>query len=278
MSPHVRETRPFASEVKFLVDDAAGARIREWARIHMAADPHGTGPYRDEYHTTSLYFDTDNWDVFHRRGSFGRSKYRVRRYGDAPSVFLERKLRKPGILVKRRTVVGLNTLDRLVSPAADGEWPGEWFRGRLLLRRMKPVCLVSYSRLARTASTADGPARLTLDRDVRVLSHAGAQAETLTDVKSAARGAGVKWAGRVGDIGLLPSTLEADAGQAVLAGQFILELKYRHQLPAIFKRLVEEFGLAPQRASKYRLGITALDAVGAAAAPPSAARPDASHA
>ena len=42
----------------------------------------------------------------------------------------------------------------------------------------------------------------------------------------------------------------------------ILELKYRHHLPAIFKRLVEEFALEPQRASKYRLGMTGDSARG----------------
>jgi hypothetical protein len=40
-----------------------------------------------------------------------------------------------------------------------------------------------------------------------------------------------------------------------LPGQQILELKFRHHTPAVFKQLVEEFGLIPQRASKYRLGM-----------------------
>jgi hypothetical protein len=279
MSPHVRETRAFASEVKFLVDEAVGAKIRAWARAHMTPDPHGTGAFGDEYHTTSLYFDTDNWDVFHRRGSFGRSKYRVRRYGDASSVFLERKLRKPGILVKRRTVVGLNTLDRLVAPAPDAEWPGQWFRGRLLLRRMKPVCLVSYSRMARSAATADGPARLTLDHDVRVLRHAGLEAAAAKiDARAGTNGTGAGVESSVPEGGLLLSASAADAGRPVLPGQIILELKYRHQLPALFKRLVEEFGLAPQRASKYRLGITALEAVAPDVVSAAAVRPGASHA
>jgi hypothetical protein len=232
MSPHARETRPFAAEVKFLVDTTAGAKIREWARVHMEPDPHGTGAFGDEYHTTSLYFDTEAWDVFHRRGSFGRSKYRVRRYGDACSVFLERKLRKPGLLVKRRTIVGLDTLDRLVAHEPDREWPGDWFHRRLLLRRINPVCLVSYSRMARTADTSDGPARLTLDDDVRV----------------------------VGSVQLQPDPWKHAPGLPVLERQVILELKYRHHLPATFKRLVEEFALEPQRTSKYRLGIAALAA------------------
>ena len=61
------------------------------------------GPHGDEYRITSLYFDTAAFDVLHARGSFGRSKYRVRRYGASEVVYLERKLRKPGLLHKRRT-------------------------------------------------------------------------------------------------------------------------------------------------------------------------------
>jgi hypothetical protein len=121
MSPHACETRPFASEIKFLVDAALGARIQHWIRTHMEPDPHGGGPFNDEYHTASLYFDTAAGDVFHRRGSFGRSKYRVRRYGSASQVFLERKLRQPGILVKRRTTVDVATLEKL---AESRTWPG----------------------------------------------------------------------------------------------------------------------------------------------------------
>ena len=169
MSPHARETRPFASEVKFVVDAEVGSRIREWIRTNMEPDPHGVGRFNDEYRTTSLYFDTALGDVFHRRGSFGRSKYRVRRYGTASFVFLERKLRKPGILVKRRTTVDLETLDRLSYSRSHPNWPGDWFHRRLLLRRIKPVCQVSYSRTARFARTPEGPVRLTLDEDVRVV-------------------------------------------------------------------------------------------------------------
>jgi hypothetical protein len=276
MSPHARETRPFASEVKFLVDDVVGAKIREWARVHMDPDPHGTGAFGDEYHTTSLYFDTEAWDVFHRRGSFGRSKYRVRRYGDASSVFLERKLRQPGILVKRRTIVALDTLERL-GAEPDRDWPGDWFHRRLLLRRIKPVCLVSYSRMARTAATGDGPARLTLDDDVRVLDSAR------LEPGSPARGlCALGWepgspARVLCALGWKPDPLKHDAGLPVLERQVILELKYRHHLPAIFKRLVEQFALAPQRASKYRLGIAALAAGGPLASTPPAARGDVSH-
>jgi hypothetical protein len=227
MSPHVRETRPFASEVKFIVDQPTGIAIRDWVRAQMEADPHGAGRFNDEYRTTSLYFDTDNGDVFHRRGSFGRSKYRVRRYGALPYVFLERKLRKPGILVKRRTTIAIEDMSRLADDGAEADWPGDWFHRRVLLRQIHPVCQLSYSRIARFARTTEGPVRLTLDDDVRVT-----------------------FAGE--------ARFSDDPGRLVLADHMVLELKHRQHVPAIFKQLVETFTLEPQRASKYRLGIAAL--------------------
>lgn len=227
MSPHARETRPFASETKFLVPAALGEQIRTWARENLEPDPYGGGPFNDAYHTASLYFDTTAGDVFYRRRSFGRSKYRVRRYGEADFVFLERKLRKPGVLVKRRTIVPLDSIALLSEPVSDPEWPGEWFHRRLLLRQITPVCQLSYARIARFARTAEGPARLTLDEDVRVRAAHGAR-------------------------------FSGEIGTPVIPGQMILELKYRYRVPAIFKRLVEEFSVEPQPVSKYRLGMTTL--------------------
>src|SRR5687767_5763312 len=107
---HTRETRASASEIKFVIDPRLAQRIQDWARRHLDADPHGSGPFSDEYDIASLYFDTPDKDVFNRRRSFARAKYRVRRYGSSDVVFLERKLRRPGLLVKRRTVAPLTTL------------------------------------------------------------------------------------------------------------------------------------------------------------------------
>ena len=108
-----RETRAAACEIKFVIDERLAPRIKEWARTHLQPDPHGCGTFRDEYRISTLYFDTRRFDVFHRNDSFGRAKYRGRRYGAADAVFFERKLRKPGLLIKRRTRDEIETLDRL---------------------------------------------------------------------------------------------------------------------------------------------------------------------
>src|SRR5437762_9500566 len=138
MSPstELRETREFASEIKFLVSPALAGQIRDWARGRLAPDPNAAGGSGDAYLVTSLYFDTKQFDVFHRRGSFGRSKYRIRRYGASEVAYLERKLKTRGLVSKRRTVVGLAELQRLADAEPDPGWIGYWYQQRLLARRL----------------------------------------------------------------------------------------------------------------------------------------------
>src|ERR1051325_2818997 len=102
-STEICENRAFVSEIKFFVPADRVGGVRDWARARLRPDPYGGGPFGDTYDTNSLYFDTAEFDVFHRRGSFGRSKYRVRRYGDATEVFLERKLKTHDLASRRRS-------------------------------------------------------------------------------------------------------------------------------------------------------------------------------
>jgi hypothetical protein len=230
MSPstETHETRARAWEIKFLVKPALAEPIRDWARARLMPDPNARGAHGDSYRITSLYFDTEQLDVFHRRGSYGRGKYRIRRYGQSESVFLERKLRTRRQLTKRRTLVTLGDLERFTAAEPQRDWPGWWFHRRLLLRRIGPLCQVSYDRTARVAMTQYGPIRLTLDEDLRARS---------TD----------------------SLCFSAPGNTPICADQVILELKFRYAIPALFKCLVEEFALNPRTLSKYRLAVTALN-------------------
>ena len=117
---HIREVRPHARELKFVVEPDRGGRDpaagleRISTPTRTASDRLATSTRRPASTTT-----TAAYDVFHRRGSFGRSKYRIRRYGDEQTVFLERKLRQPAVLAKRRTSLSLSSLSRLTEPALD---------------------------------------------------------------------------------------------------------------------------------------------------------------
>jgi hypothetical protein len=230
-SLNVRESRALASEIKFVVTAAQADEIAGWARARLGADPNVSGEGGDVYRITSLYFDTDRFDVFHRNGSFGRGKYRIRRYDSAKSAFLERKLKTHNLVCKRRTKVKIRELDRLLNGGRDPAWDGDWFHRRLAARELRPVCQVTYLRTARVSMTEGGPIRLTLDRAIRTAAIDGPRFQAVED-------------------------------SMPLAGEpLILELKFRAPFPEQFRELVEEFGLAAMPVSKYRTAAATLGLV-----------------
>lgn len=221
-----RENRAFAHEVKFLIPAGRAADVRAWARQRLDPDPNTHGGGSDTYRITSLYFDTPAFSVFHRQGSHGRAKYRIRRYDLATTVFLERKLRTNGIVTKRRTLVALDDLSELQK--SDPKWRGHWFRRRVEARGMSPSCQISYQRMALVSESDTGPIRLTVDD--------GLCASRMTE----------------------PVFAPLTGGNPLLDSQSILEMKFRMAMPAMFKEMVEEFRLTAQPVSKYRLAIPAL--------------------
>ena len=160
----------------------------------------------------------------------------MRRYGSSDVVFLERKLRTRALLSKRRSIVAIDELPLLEQPVADlAGWPGAWFASRLVMRRLSPVCQVTYERTARVTSTPYGLARLTVDTQL------AAQVSS-------------SWAFQSPDY------------RPVLTTEAIVELKFIVAMPAVFKRFIETFGLAPVTLSKYRLSAEALGIVQASIA------------
>jgi len=147
-STELRQVRDSAYETKFAIAPALAEEIKKWAQANLAPDPNASDSSDGGYKITSLYFDTANFDVFHRRGSFGRSKYRIRRYGESETVFLERKLKNRGLVSKWRTPVALDELERLGETAAEQPWNGDWYQRRIQARRLNPVCQISYQRTA----------------------------------------------------------------------------------------------------------------------------------
>jgi hypothetical protein len=224
---HLRETRAHAREIKYLVDAARGPEVQAWMRANLAPDEFGSGPEHDQFETSSLYFETAGFDVFHRRSSYGKSKYRVRRYGGSPIMFLERKFRTERVLIKRRTTAALEDFRRIEASEPDPDWYGYWFHRRLLARRLQPLVQVSYVRTARLGTSPHGKVRMTIDFDLRVLP--------------------------LPDGAFLPGM-----GLPLLEGQNIIELKYSEKLPALFRQFIEQFALTTQPVSKYRAGLALL--------------------
>lgn len=223
----MRYINRFTSETKLLVDDSLSGDIRAWARQRLGPDPHGGGEFHDQYNVSSVYLDTAAHDVYHRRGSYGRSKYRIRHYGNDGSAFLERKLRTRLRLSKRRTRVPLDAVPGLRLDNPDPTHPGHWFFRRVTLRRLHPVCVIRYSRTARMSETPEGFLRMTLDA-------------SLTACPTSL------------------VTLDPGPGRPLIEGWMILELKYSGVFPRLFRDLVDEFRLTPRPASKYRFAVQAL--------------------
>jgi hypothetical protein len=216
-------------ERKFVTTEAQAAEVVEWAARHLRPDPHAAPGSEGRYRVTSLYLDTADFDVYHRRGSYGRAKYRVRRYDAAVGVFLERKCKVEGRVRKRRTLVEPDGLIRLGGGPPSLDWAGRWFGRRVSARGLAPTCLVSYERVALLGDSPLGPIRLTVDRGFLCRSASGFEPPAVS------------------------------SGVVVFAGQGVVELKFRTAMPALFKTLIREHGLILARASKYR---TAVEACG----------------
>jgi len=221
------ETETPAFEVKFLLTKAEAQEVERRLRGRLAPDPHADPALGGAYRVTSVYFDTPAFDVYHKADGYRRRKYRVRRYGHAPTVFLERKAKKQQQLRKRRTSIPLAEL-----PTLDGEvpadWSGAWFASQLAKRQLRPVCRVSYERVALLGTCHDGPIRLTFDRAAH-----------------GALGTGVE------------PVLPAD-GPPLLADEVVTEFKFLGAMPAAFKAVVEDLRLSPRSVSKYRRCVEAV--------------------
>jgi len=216
-----------AYELKFLLTDSLAAQVEAWAQERLAFDPHADPLLDNAYRIHSLYLDTEALDGYRRTPSFARRKFRIRRYGTESCLFLERKTRSGQRVRKRRTPIPDSEFIRVHVAELDPAWDGCWFQRRLLARRLQPACQITYDRVAHVGMENDSPLRLTLDRGIL-----GARASA--------------W-----------DVAEPHDGRRLLAGQVVLELKYRSVLPARFKQLIHEFQLTPQPVSKYRRCIEA---------------------
>lgn len=210
-----------AYEIKFRLTLEEANDAERWARQRLAPDPHGNNGV---YHTTSLYLDTPYLDIYHKTRGYRRSKYRLRRYGAAEWIHLERKLRRGDRVRKRRDTVPLAEVSCLVD-GVNGGWFGERVRERLF----QPICWIAYTRTAFQSATPNGPLRLTLDRDVM-----GTPA--------------TRWT--------VPPSVE---GRTLLPDEVILELKYRTSLPPLFHELLAALTSRLAGVSKYSRCVEAWD-------------------
>lgn len=211
-----------AHELKLLLDENQASAVEARLRPLLALDPHVDFAHGNSYQLTTLYCDTPQLDVFHRRGRYRLFKFRLRRYGDAPQIYLERKSKRKTQVRKRRTAIELGQVDRFDSPQAGRDWDGAWYHSQLLRNQFRPVCLIEYDRVAYFGDGGDGPIRLTFDRQIR------------------------------GGLTSAWSFAPASDSRLLLPNQVVCEFKYRGSLPAVFKGVLSDLQLTPCGVSKYR--------------------------
>lgn len=210
-----------AYEVKYLLTEELAAEVVARVSGKLALDPYADPAIGGAYFTTSVYTDTPNFDVFYRTDGYDRDKFRVRRYGAAGPVFVERKTKNGDKVRKHRSRINAAEVPDLAAPALNGEWAGEWFHSQLLQKQLRPVCRIAYERVAYLGTADGGTVRLTFDRNIR---------------------------------GVLVGEWKLDAvgAEPPLLDRVVCEFKFRNTMPALFKGIVADLGLAPTPVSKYR--------------------------
>jgi hypothetical protein len=217
-------------EIKFSIDETQAQQVLDWAGAHLTLDSHATNAEAGSYRTKTLYLDNETKDVYRRCGSYKHHKFRLRRYGDEPFVFLERKSSWSHQVKKYRTVIPESDLPLLGSCQFSSSWEGSWFHRRISSKGLKPSYQVGYERTAYVGTPGESPMRLTMDRQI------GSR--------------------------LAPGWSFADFGGLPLFGErVILELKYCDLLPLPFHNLIQSLGLTLSRISKYRLAVQASEQI-----------------
>lgn len=225
MSPSLQtssQATAHAYEMKFLLPEVVARELQIWAAANLSVDAFANAENDNSYQTTTLYLDTPALDLFHQAKQFRGRKYRLRRYGQEETIYLERKRRRGDRVRKRRTYVAEPELSFLAARQPREGGPEEWFCHRIAKHELQPSCCVTYERSAFMKMGATGPMRLTFDRRIR----------------------GV----RANDWSVRPVI----DGAEILADEVICEFKFRETLPALFQQVIEAMQLQPASVSKYR--------------------------
>jgi len=227
-SPSLRESVGAAYELKFALTEVQAGMVEASLSRGLSLDPNADPALGGAYAVSSVYCDTDRWSVYFREGRYATRKYRLRRYGSATTVYLERKTVKARRVRKRRVAVEASAVESLLALRSGRS---EWFARQVAGRGLSPVCCVRYLRRAMFGVTPEGPVRVTFDRSIR-----GARANS--------------WA-----FDQIGSEVE------LLSGVVVCELKFAGVMPWLLKEAVASATLEPSSVSKYRACVEALGLV-----------------
>ncbi|BBO33445.1 polyphosphate polymerase domain-containing protein [Lacipirellula parvula] len=207
-------------ELKFIITASQAMEIQQRLSDVLTPDAHADANRDRSYSLTTLYTDTPQRDVYHRRGRHRLVKLRIRRYGVGSQVFLEHKLKRGTEVRKRRTTIDLTQLE--ASRGGLGLAPANAFRRQLLRQNLRPCCLLCYDRVAFNGEADGGRVRVTFDHRVQGGVMNAWRFEPLPDMRE-----------------LLPEKI-------------VCEFKFVGSLPSLLKTVIAEMQLLPTGVSKYR--------------------------
>jgi VTC domain len=237
-----------AFEVKFLLPEEKAQEVERHLAHALLPDPHSDPTLGGMYAITSLALDGPGFGVFHRDPAMKNRKYRVRRYGTAEGVFLERKRTVDRRVDKKRVDASIDDLASVANGRTE-HLGHAWFVKDVADMALAPVCRVRYLRRALFGNTPEGAVRVTFDRSVRGCLAAG-------------------W-----------SLEQRGEERVLLDGLVICEFKFHRAMPALLKNTVASMALESTGISKYRTCVRAFSAeLGVALDTPAAPPPEARNA
>ena len=224
-------------ELKYYLPEQVYPELMRLISGYMKLDEHLEEAGSSNYVVRSLYLDTDDLKCYYEKldGVHTRRKFRIRAYGhESSSVFFEIKRRYNNTVVKDRAVGRYEEINEVLDQyggycSSQGRSDGEMeviksYLFHVPLLQLRPVVLVAYDREAYTG-VFDDSVRLTLDRNVRCMPGSGIDLFY----------SGPDW--------------------MLINNLCILELKFNHTLPFLFRRIIRRLELQLEAISKYALSI-----------------------
>lgn len=231
-------------EFKYILPKQLRDELERELQFFMEFDPYVENREKHQYFVRSLYFDDPEHTCFYDKieGMHTRSKFRIRTYtneldGITPQ-FLEIKGRHNNLVIKHRTPIATDAWiererdDMLVNrmlPGLPADKVAERFQFERFRKRLRAVALVDYVRRP-YVSKFDSEFRLTFDSELQ---------GTMTRA-------------------LFPIPGDATS-KRLLPGYTVMEVKFRHQIPAWFHRLLQAYELRRVSVSKICHAMEALE-------------------
>ena len=230
-------------EFKYILSAARRKAVESDLLYFLEFDPFVADRTDHTYFVRSLYYDDPYFSAFHDKidGLKYRYKFRVRTYSrshenDVP-VFLEIKGRHNNLVFKHRTPVQLRSdqkkkkssyLTGELASTAEESSVRDQFQYDAYRKSLRPVALIDYRRRP-YVSKYDPNFRITFDDELYA-----AQTASLFPGKDV-------------------------APRRVLAGHTVVEVKFRHHLPAWFHQVIQAYELKRISISKIVSGMETLN-------------------